>query len=122
MKNEAAFSTWVRTLAYKYTKSLLLFQRIETTTSSGVPDVLMITEHKTILIELKYETTKLRPMQYAWHKRMQKVSQANKTLDVCVLCAYPKTKRLVYYVADQYSKEYELNKKGIYKLFDDMNI
>ena len=61
-------------------------------------------------------------MQYAWHKRMQKVSQANKTLDVCVLCAYPKTKRLVYYVADQYSKEYELNKKGIYKLFDDMNI
>jgi hypothetical protein len=122
MKNEAAFSTWVRTLAYKYTKSLLLFQRIETTTSSGVPDVLMVTENKTLLIELKYETTKLRPMQYAWHKRMQKVSQVNKTLDVCVLCAYPKTKRLVYFVADQCSKEYELNKNGIFKLFDDIGI
>ena len=61
-------------------------------------------------------------MQYAWHKRMQKVSQVNKTLEVCVLCAYPKTKRLVHYVADQCSKEYELNKNGIFKLFDDIGI
>lgn len=122
MKNEAAFSTWVRTLAYKYTESSLLFQRIETTTSSGVPDVLMLTKYKTLLIELKYETTKLRPMQNAWHKRMQKLAEANKTLEVCVLCAYPKTKRLVYFVIDEPQKEYELSKTGLNQLFDDLLI
>lgn len=122
MKNEAAFSTWVRTLAYKYTESSVLFQRIETTTSSGVPDVLMLTKNKTLLIELKYETTKLRPMQNAWHKRMQKLAKANKTLEVCVLCAYPKTKRLVYFVIDKPQKEYELSKAGLTQLFDDLVI
>lgn len=122
MKNEAAFSTWVRTLAYKYTESSVLFQRIETTTSSGVPDVLMLTKNKTLLIELKYETTKLRPMQKAWHKRIQKLVEANETVELCVLCAYPKTKRMVFFIIDQEPIEYELSKAGITQLFDDLVI
>ena len=123
MKNEAAFSTWVKTIASKYVpQSSLLFQRIETTTSSGVPDVLMITPKKTLLLELKYETTNLRPMQKAWHKRIEQLVKANKTLEVCVLCAYPRTKRLVHFVVDKPQKEYELSKTGLNQLFDDLLI
>ena len=122
MKNEAAFSTWVRKLAYKYTQSSVLFQRIETTTSSGVPDVLMLTNNKTLLLELKYETKNLRPMQKAWHKRIQKLVEANETVELCVLCAYPKTKRMVFFVIDQEPIEYELTKEGLYNLFDTLKI
>ena len=122
MKNEAAFSTWVRKLAYKYTQSSVLFQRIETTTSSGVPDVLMLTNNKTLLLELKYETKNLRPMQKAWHKRIQKLVEANETVELCVLCAYPRTKRLVCFVVDQEPTEYELSPAGLYNLFDSLKI
>jgi hypothetical protein len=122
MKNEAAFSTWVRKLAYKYTQSSVLFQRIETTTSSGVPDVLMLTNNKTLLLELKYETKNLRPMQKAWHKRIQKLVEANETVELCVLCAYPKTKRMVFFVVDQEPIEYELTQEGLYNLFDTLKI
>lgn len=123
MKNEAAFSTWVKTISSKYVpQSSLLFQRIETTTSSGVPDVLMITKNKTLLLELKYETTNLRPMQKAWHKRIEKLVKANETLEVCVLCAYPRTKRLVHFVVDGEPKEYKLCKEGLYELFDNLAI
>ena len=122
MKNEAAFSTWVRKLAYKYTQSSVLFQRIETTTSSGVPDVLMLTNNKTLLLELKYETKNLRPMQKAWHKRIKKLVEANETVELCVLCAYPKTKRMVFFVVDQEPIEYELTQEGLYNLFDTLKI
>jgi hypothetical protein len=122
MKNEAAFSTWVRTLAHKYTESSVAFQRIETTTSNGVPDVLMITKKKILLLELKYATTKLRPMQKAWHTRIKRIADENDALEVCVLCAYPKTKRLLHFRVDKDPVEYELSKEGLYELFDKLAI
>jgi hypothetical protein len=120
MKNEAAFSTWLRKQFYAVTNGQVVVQRIETTTGNGVPDLLIITPQTTYLIETKYETTNLRPMQKAWHTKVESVlgkeSQHTKTL---VMCAYPKTKRLVTFTVKGTSETFPLTRDGFKEFYGD---
>jgi len=79
-------------------------QRIENTTSNGVPDIMAITPDHVFLIESKFETVKVRPEQAAFQI---KVNETTKGLDhpcICVtLTGYPKTKRLVVNVFDRHA-------------------
>ena len=66
MKTEKQFNQWITHQFYeKYNKHITV-QRIETTTGNGVPDLLILTQDKTWIIESKFETTRLRPEQKAW--------------------------------------------------------
>jgi len=93
MKKESQFNTWLRKQFYETTKPKgCVVQRIENTTSNGVPDLMVITQDAVFLIESKFETTAVRAEQKVFQINVNNISDTV----VCVtLSAYPKTKRLV---------------------------
>jgi len=79
---------------YEQSNHKVCAQRIETTTGNGVPDIMVILPFGIYLIESKFETTKIRPEQAAFHIRTNTIAQDD--VPRCIaLSAYPKTKRLV---------------------------
>lgn len=92
MKSEKQFNQWLTKQFYETFDGNITVQRIETTTGNGVPDLLVLTENKTYLIESKFETTRLRPEQQAWQIKANSIPT---DALVVTLSAYPKTKRLV---------------------------
>lgn len=94
MKKEAEFNSWIRRMFYECSNHKVCCQRIETTTSNGVPDLMVILPFGIYLIESKFETTKVRPEQAAFQIRANEI-----TKDAITSCytfsSYPKTKRLV---------------------------
>lgn len=85
-----------------------VIQRIETTTSNGVPDILAILPNKVLLIESKFETKKLRPEQAAFQIKTNIVLEDS--VNKCItLSAYPKSKRFIMMMFDASS----IGKKGI---------
>ena len=99
MKKEQEFNTWIRKQFYEATKPKgCVVQRIENTTSNGVPDIMVITQDLVFLIESKFETTNVRAEQKVFQINVNEVSDSV----VCVtLSAYPKTKRLVVSIYDR---------------------
>ena len=94
MKKEQEFNTWIRRMFYEQSNHKVCAQRIETTTGNGVPDIMVILPFGIYLIESKFETTKIRPEQAAFHIRTNAIAQDD--VQRCItLSAYPKTKRLV---------------------------
>jgi hypothetical protein len=79
---------------YECSEHKVSCHRIETTTSNGVPDIMVILQSGIYLIESKFETTKLRPEQAAFQIRANEVTADNVTC-CYTFSAYPKTKRLV---------------------------
>jgi hypothetical protein len=74
------------------TKSLV--QRIENTTSSGIPDIMVILPNRMVFIESKFETKKIRPEQAAFQIKTNSIIKDS--LNTCItLAAYPKTSRFV---------------------------
>ena len=126
MKNEQEFNKWLKTRFYEAFGRKVIIQRIETTTSNGIPDILAILSDKIILIESKFETGKLRPEQAAFQIRTNEVMR--ESVNKCLtLSAYPKTKRFVVREFDSLSitdegivtesiDTYSLDKEG-FKLF-----
>ena len=111
MKTEKQFNQWITHQFYeKYNKHITV-QRIETTTGNGVPDLLILTQDKTYLIESKFETTRLRPEQQAWQIKANSIPTDTV---VVTLCAYPKTKRLV---VQQYN-DISITDDGIHPVVD----
>lgn len=92
MKSEKQFNQWLTKQFYETFDGNITVQRIETTTGNGVPDLLVLTENQTYLIESKFQTTKLRPEQQAWQIKANSIPT---DALVVTLSAYPKTKRLV---------------------------
>jgi Holliday junction resolvase len=85
-----------------------VIQRIETTTSNGVPDILAILPNKVLLIESKFETKKLRPEQAAFQIKSNVVLKDS--VNKCItLSAYPKSKRFIMMMFDASS----IGKEGI---------
>jgi hypothetical protein len=79
---------------YEQSNHKVCVQRIETTTSNGVPDFMVILPSRILLIESKFETTKLRPEQAAFQIKVNGIQKD--AISTCfTLSAYPKTKRLV---------------------------
>ena len=79
---------------YEQSNHKVCAQRIETTTGNGVPDIMVILPFGIYLIESKFETTKIRSEQAAFHIRTNAITQND--IQRCItLSAYPKTKRLV---------------------------
>lgn len=118
MKNEAAFSTWLKRQFYHVTNGQVVVQRIETTTGNGVPDLLVITPNNTYLIETKYETTKLRPMQTAWHTKVKNVlGEHSEHIKTFVMCAYPKSKRLITFTVTGDQKTFPLTRDGFIEFY-----
>jgi hypothetical protein len=112
MKNESQFNKWITKQFYETFNKHITVQRIETSTGNGVPDLLILTQDKTYLIESKFETTRLRPEQQAWQIKANAI-QTNAV--VVTLSAYPKTKRLVvqrYSVYDNDKREFVLDNEG----------
>ena len=111
MKTEKQFNQWITHQFYeKYNKHITV-QRIETTTGNGVPDLLILTQDKTWLIESKFETTRLRPEQQAWQIKANSIPT---DALVVTLSAYPKTKRLV---VQQYN-DISITDDGIHPVVD----
>ena len=104
MRTEKDFNQWITKQLYETTNGNCVVQRIENTTSNGVPDIMAITPNHVFLIESKFETVKVRPEQAAFQI---KVNETTKGLDhpcICVtLTGYPKTKRLVVNVFDRHA-------------------
>lgn len=112
MKNEKQFNQWITKQFYETFNHHITVQRIETTTGNGVPDLLILTQDKTWLIESKFETTRLRPEQQAWQIKANAIPT---NAVVVTLSAYPKTKRLVvqkYSMYDQDKREFVLDNEG----------
>ena len=111
MKTEKQFNQWITHQFYeKYNKHITV-QRIETITGNGVPDLLILTQDKTWLIESKFETTRLRPEQQAWQIKANSIPT---DALVVTLSAYPKTKRLV---VQQYN-DISITDDGIHPVVD----
>ena len=112
MTTEKQFNQYITKQFYEYYKGKVVTQRIETTTGNGVPDLLILTQDKTWLIESKFETTRLRPEQQAWQIKTNAIPT---NAVVVTLSAYPKTKRLVvqkYSMYDQDKREFVLDNEG----------
>ena len=94
MKTEKEFNQWIRRMFYECLDSKAVIQRIETTTSNGVPDLLVCLPTKIMLIESKFETRKIRPEQGAFQIKTNSVIKGS--INRCItLAAYPKTERFV---------------------------
>jgi len=94
LKKEAQFNQWIRRQFYEQTDGKLVVQRIENTTSNGVPDILVIMQDRVLLVESKFETGKVRPEQSAFQIKCNEVIKDS--VNKCItLTAYPKTKRFV---------------------------
>jgi hypothetical protein len=112
MKNESQFNKWLTKQFYETFNKHITVQRIETSTGNGVPDLLILTQDKTWLIESKFETTRLRPEQKAWQIKANAIPT---NAVVVTLSAYPKTKRLVvqrYSVYNHDKREFVLDNEG----------
>lgn len=73
--NEASFSRW---LCQHLSKEHLFPQRLEVTTGAGIPDLAVLGFETsdtfwTAWIELKWNTTHIRPEQYIWGKKAESV-------------------------------------------------
>lgn len=79
---------------YEHSNHKVTVQRLENTTSNGVPDLMVILPFGIFLIESKFETTRLRPEQAAFQIKANSIS-ASSVSSCLTLSAYPKTKRLV---------------------------
>jgi Holliday junction resolvase len=101
MKNEQQFNTWLRRM-FREARTKAIIQRIENTTSNGVPDILAILPNQILLIESKFQTRKLRPEQASFQIKTNETirGSVNKCL---TLSAYPKTKRFVVLEFDSLS-------------------
>jgi len=94
MQTEQKFNQWIRRMFSDVFSNKVLVQRIENTTSNGVPDILVILQDKVLFIESKFETRKIRPEQAAFQIKANTVLK--KSNNICItLAAYPKTKRFV---------------------------
>ena len=111
MKSEKQFNQWLTKQFYETFDGNITVQRIETTTGNGVPDLLVLTENQTYLIESKFQTTKLRPEQQAWQIKANSIPT---DALVVTLSAYPKTKRLVV----QQFNEISITVDGIHPVID----
>ena len=111
MKSEKQFNQWLTKQFYETFDGNITVQRIETTTGNGVPDLLVLTENQTYLIESKFQTTKLRPEQQAWQIKANSIPT---DALVVTLSAYPKTKRLVV----QQFNEISITVDGIFPVVD----
>jgi len=111
MKTEKQFNQWITHQFYEEYNKHITVQRIETTTGNGVPDLLILTQDKTWIIESKFETTRLRPEQQAWQIKANSIPT---DAVVITLCAYPKTKRLV---VQQYN-DISITNDGIHPVVD----
>ena len=111
MKSEKQFNQWLTKQFYETFDGNITVQRIETTTGNGVPDLLVLTENQTYLIESKFETTRLRPEQQAWQIKANSIPT---DALVVTLSAYPKTKRLVV----QQFNEISITVDGIFPVVD----
>jgi hypothetical protein len=102
MRTEQDFNRWLTKQFYETTNKNCVVQRIETTTSNGVPDLLVITQDICFLIESKFETIKVRPEQSAFQIKVNEITKGLNHPCVCVtLSAYPKTKKLVVNIFDK---------------------
>lgn len=112
MKNESQFNKWLTKQFYEKYNRHITVQRIETTTGNGVPDLLILTQDTTWLIESKFETTRVRPDQKAWQIKTNAIPS---NAIVVTLSAYPKTKRLVvqhFNVTETDTREFVLDNEG----------
>jgi len=94
MTTEKSFNQWIRRMFYENSTTKCLVQRIETTTSNGIPDILVILPSKMLLIESKFETKNIRPEQAAFQIKTNAILK-NSVNSCITLAAYPKTKRFV---------------------------
>jgi hypothetical protein len=87
---------------FREARTKAIIQRIENTTSNGVPDILAILPNQILLIESKFQTRKLRPEQASFQIKTNETirGSVNKCL---TLSAYPKTKRFVVLEFDSLS-------------------
>ena len=67
--NESGFSKW---LVGHFRNQGAFVQRLEVTTGSGVPDLVVIHKGKTHWVELKWSTNHIRPEQYVWARNAWK--------------------------------------------------
>lgn len=112
MRNESQFNKWLTKQFYEKYNRHITVQRIETSTGNGVPDLLILTQDKTWLIESKFETTRVRPDQKAWQIKANAIPS---DAVVVTLSAYPKTKRLVvqqFGVTNVDTREFVLDNEG----------
>ncbi len=108
MTKEQEFNKWIRRMFYEQSNHKVCCQRIETTTGNGIPDFLVVLPFGIYLIESKFETTKIRPEQAAFHIRTNSIAKDD--VHRCItLSAYPKSKRLI---ATTYSA-YSISEDGI---------
>jgi hypothetical protein len=108
MKSESQFNTWLRKQFYENSNKKVCVQRIENTTGNGTFDILVIVPSKTLFIECKYQTEKLRPEQYAFQIKANGIIKQEGT-DFFSLCAFPKRKEFVMNKYDPSS----INEDGI---------
>tara|TARA_B100001093_G_scaffold520077_1_gene612518 strand:+ start:3135 stop:3557 length:423 start_codon:yes stop_codon:yes gene_type:complete len=102
MRTEKDFNAWIRRSFYETTNGNCVVQRIENTTSNGVPDLLVITSDVVFLIESKFETVKIRSEQAAFQIKVNEVTKGLNSSCICItLTGYPKTKRLVVNLFDK---------------------
>lgn len=102
MRTEKDFNQWIRRQLYEATNGNCVIQRIENTTSNGVPDIMAITPDHVFLIESKFETVKVRPEQAAFQIKVNETTTGLDHPCICVtLTGYPKTKRLVVNIFDR---------------------
>tara|TARA_R110000772_G_scaffold63868_5_gene142809 strand:+ start:7515 stop:7868 length:354 start_codon:yes stop_codon:yes gene_type:complete len=88
---------------FRETRTKAIIQRIENTTSNGVPDILAILPNQILLIESKFQTRKLRPEQASFQIKTNETIQKGSVNKCLTLSAYPKTKRFVVLEFDSLS-------------------
>ena len=121
MKNESQFNKWLTKQFYEKYNRHITVQRIETSTGNGVPDLLILTQDTTWLIESKFETTRVRPDQQAWQIKANAIPS---DAVVVTLSAYPKTKRLVvqqFDVTTVDTREFVLDNEGFNEFINYFN-
>ena len=130
MKNEKQFNTWLRKQFYEHSNKKVCVQRIENTTTNGTFDILVILSDKTLFIESKYQTERLRPEQYAFQIRTNGIIKNNVT-NFLTLSAYPKKNMFVLHqynassiTSDRFipykREEYELSKTGFQEFMESL--
>ena len=111
-ESEKQFNQWITHQFYEeYNKHITVGNASKLAGGNGVPDLLILTQDKTYLIESKFETTRLRPEQQAWQIKANSIPT---DAVVVTLCAYPKTKRLV---VQQYN-DISITNDGIHPVVD----
>lgn len=121
MKNESQFNKWLTKQFYETFNRHITVQRIETSTGNGVPDLLILTQDKTWIIESKFETTRVRPDQKAWQIKANAIPS---DAVVVTLSAYPKTKRLVvqqFDITTVDTREFVLDNEGFKEFINYFN-